>query len=52
MQLAIVETGLPVISLRGYRDNPAALHLCQQLGFVEIEADSNDEVLALEYKVK
>ena len=52
MQLAITETGLPVLSLRVYRDNPGALHLYQQLGFAEIEADSNDEVLAMEYKVK
>lgn len=52
MQQAIVETSLPVISLRVYRDNPGALHLYQQLGFAVVEADSNEEVLAMEYKVK
>lgn len=50
MQRAIAATGLPVVSLRVYRDNPAALHLYRQLGFVAVESDSNAEVLAMEYQ--
>ncbi|MFZ6871999.1 GNAT family N-acetyltransferase [Undibacterium sp. Di27W] len=49
MQHAIAGTGLSVVSLRVYRDNPAALHLYRQLGFVEVESDSNAEVAAMEY---
>ncbi len=37
-----------VISLKVYRDNPAALALYRSLGFVAIEAESNAEVLAME----
>jgi len=51
MQQAIAVTGLPVVSLRVYRDNPGALHLYSQLGFIAVEADSNAEVLAMEYRV-
>lgn len=50
MQQALVTTGLPVLSLRVYRDNPGALHLYQRLGFVTVEADSDAEVLAMEYR--
>ncbi|MFZ6744788.1 GNAT family N-acetyltransferase [Undibacterium sp. JH2W] len=49
IQRAIARTGLSVVSLRVYRDNPAALHLYHQLGFVEVESDSNAEVVAMEY---
>ncbi|MFZ6757189.1 GNAT family N-acetyltransferase [Undibacterium sp. Ji50W] len=51
MQQAIAVTGLSVVSLRVYRDNPGALHLYSQLGFVAVEAESNAEVLAMEYSV-
>ena len=50
MQQAIAGTGMAVVSLRVYRDNPAALYLYRQLGFVVIENDSNAEVLAMEYR--
>ena len=43
------DTGLPVVSLRVYRDNLAAQALYRQLGFVEVAADSNTEVMAMEY---
>ncbi|MFZ6766716.1 GNAT family N-acetyltransferase [Undibacterium sp. Di26W] len=51
MQQAIAVTGLSVVSLRVYRDNPGALHLYSQLGFVAVEAESNADVLAMEYRV-
>ena len=41
-------TTTPIISLRVYRDNHAALHLYEQLGFEAREDDSNDEILAME----
>ncbi|BBB63458.1 hypothetical protein UNDKW_5185 [Undibacterium sp. KW1] len=51
MRRAIAETGSSVLSLRVYRDNEGALHLYCQLGFVAVENDSNEEVLAMEYQV-
>ncbi len=52
MQQALAATGLPVLSLRVYRDNPGALHLYQRLGFLPVEADSDAEVLAMECRDK
>ncbi len=51
MRRAIAETGSSVLSLRVYRDNEGALHLYCQLGFMAVENDSNEEVLAMEYQV-
>lgn len=51
MRHAIAETASPVLSLRVYRDNEGALHLYHQLGFIAVESDSNEEVLAMEYEV-
>ncbi|MFZ6719266.1 GNAT family N-acetyltransferase [Undibacterium sp. Ji49W] len=50
MQRAIAATGLSIVSLRVYRDNPGALHLYSQLDFVVVEPDSNTEVLAMEHR--
>ncbi|MFZ6733098.1 GNAT family N-acetyltransferase [Undibacterium sp. Ji42W] len=51
MRHAVAETGLPALSLRVYRDNEGALHLYRQLGFIAVENDSSEEVLAMEYQV-
>ena len=51
MRHAIAKSGSAVLSLRVYRDNEGALHLYRQLGFVAVETDSNEEVLAMEYQV-
>lgn len=46
---ALTGTGLPIVSLRVYRNNLAAQTLYRQLGFIDVPGDSNAEVLAMEY---
>jgi RimJ/RimL family protein N-acetyltransferase len=47
---AILTTRPEMITLRVYRDNSAAIALYSKLGFVEVAADSNANVMAMEKK--
>jgi len=49
LSTALEHSRLPIVSLRVYRDNLAALSLYRQMGFKVVESDSNPDVLAMEY---
>ncbi|MCY0386614.1 hypothetical protein OVY01_05050 [Robbsia sp. Bb-Pol-6] len=41
----------PTVTLRAYRDNVVALNLYASLGFVEVSADSTEEVVFMQTRV-
>lgn len=51
LSTALSHTGRSIASLRVYRDNPAAQNLYRQMGFVEVASDSDQNVLAMEYRL-
>lgn len=50
MSQALKATAARAITLRVYRDNPAALHLYSSLGFIPVESRSTEEVLFMEQR--
>ena len=50
MSRALKATAAGAITLRVYRDNPAALHLYSSLGFIPVESRSTEEVLFMEQR--
>lgn len=47
---ALHTTSAEKVTLRVYRDNPAAFSVYSKLGFIGVEGESNSEVLAMEAK--